>query len=393
MASHYFASHKGGIEIVAEELFRRLAVSEQEVTWLAADTTLPPDPLGRSRTVSLRVCNFVEDKIGLPFPIPNPTALGRILHHVRYADVVILHDCLYLSNILAFLASRFHHIPTIIVQHTRFTPYSSSVLNAIMRFANATVTRPMLLHAEQVVFISETTRGYFGRLRFKSSPKIVFNGVDTNLYRPLGSGESKRGLRHEFGLPEDRPAILFVGRFVEKKGLSAMKYMVNLRPEWTWVFAGWGPIDPRKWNADNVQVISNLRGPSMAALYRACDILVLPSTGEGFPLVIQEALASGLGVVCAAETLEADPAMKAFVRGASAHKGADDQTAREFLFAIDDLLCAESIEKREARRAFASSRYSWKEAANRYLEIVSRLVPNGGLPPFQAEPGTAEIRR
>jgi hypothetical protein len=85
--------------------------------------------------------------------------------------------------------------------------------------------------------------------------------------------------------------------------------------------------------------------------------------------------------------------MKAFVRGASVHKGADDRTAREFLFAIDDLLCAESIEKCEARRAFASSRYSWKEAATRYLEIVSRLVPDGGLPPFQAEPGTAEIRR
>ena len=32
MASHYFASHKGGIEIVAEELFRVLAVGEQEVT-------------------------------------------------------------------------------------------------------------------------------------------------------------------------------------------------------------------------------------------------------------------------------------------------------------------------------------------------------------------------
>jgi glycosyltransferase involved in cell wall biosynthesis len=393
MASHYFASHKGGIEIVAEELFRRLAVSEQEVTWLAADTTPPPDPLGRSRTVSLHVCNFVEDKIGLPFPIPHPTALGRILHQVRNADVVILHDCLYLSNILTFLASRFHHVPTIIVQHTRFTPYSSSMLNAIMRLANVTVTRPMLLHAEQVVFISETTRSFFGRLRFKSSPEIVFNGIDTNLYRPLESGESKGGLCREFGLPEDRPAILFVGRFVEKKGLSAMKYMVDLCPEWTWVFAGWGPIDPRRWNADNVQVFSNLRGPSMAALYRTCDVLVLPSTGEGFPLVIQEALASGLGVVCAAETLEADPAMKAFVRGASVHKGADDRTAREFLFAIDDLLCAESIEKCEARRAFASSRYSWKEAATRYLEIVSRLVPDGGFPPFQAEPGTAEIRR
>jgi glycosyltransferase involved in cell wall biosynthesis len=395
MASHYFASHKGGIEIVAEELFRVLADSEREVTWLAADATLPPDPLGTSRTISLRVCNFVEDKTGLPFPIPRPSALRKIIHEVSNADVVILHDCLYLSNIFAFVVARLRRVPILVIQHLGFVPYSSRLLNAGMRFANATVTRPMLSHADQVVFISEITRSYFGRLRFKRSPEVVFNGVGTDVYRPLGSGESKGCLRRQFGLSEDKPAILFVGRFVEKKGLSAMKHMVDLRPAWTWVFAGWGPIDPRRWNADNVQVFSSLRGPSMAALYRACDILVLPSTGEGFPLVIQEALASGLGVVCGAETLEADPAMKAFVRGASVRKGADDQTAREFLSAIDDLLDpgAESIEKSEARRAFALSRYSWKGAANRYVEIVSRLVSQGGLALLQSEQGTAETRR
>ena len=395
MASHYFASHKGGIEIVAEELFRVLAESEQEVIWLAADATPPPEPLGTSRTVSLRVFNFVEEKTGLPFPIPRPSALRKIIHEISNADIVVLHDCLYLSNILAFTSARLRRVPVLVIQHLGFVPYRSRPLRVAMRFANATVTRPMLSHADQVVFISDITRSYFGRLRFKSFPEIVFNGVDTNVYRPLGCGESKRGLRREIGLPEDRPAILFVGRFVEKKGLLAMKYMVNLRPEWTWVFAGWGPIDPRKWNADNVQVFSNLRGPSMAALYRTCDVLVLPSTGEGFPLVIQEALASGLGVVCGAETLEADPAMKAFVRGASVHNGADDRTAREFLSALDALLSAgtESIEKSAARRAFALSRYSWKGAAKRYMEIVSRLVPQGRLPLFQAEPGTAEIRR
>src|SRR5208337_3068589 len=157
-----------------------------------------------------------------------------------------------------------------------------------------------------------------------------FNGVDTGLYRTLGAAETKAGLRREYDLPESGPVILFVGRFVEKKGISAMKRMAELRPDWTWAFAGWGPLDPSSWNAANVRVFSELRGPSMAALYRACDLFVLPSTGEGFPLVVQEALASGLPVVCGTDTLGADPAMKAFVRGAPVYAGDDDRTAREF---------------------------------------------------------------
>src|SRR5208337_254171 len=297
MASHYFASHTGGVEAVAEALFRGLTAREQEVVWLAGDATPPPNPIGRSRAVSLRIFNFVEERTGLPFPIPTPGALRKISREVSNTDVLILHDCLYLSNILAFLLAQFRRVPTIIIQHIGFVPYSSRVLSAVMRFSNAIVTRPMLSRATQVVFISETTRNFFGQVRFRSSPQIVFNGVDTGLYRTLGAAETKAGLRREYDLPESGPVILFVGRFVEKKGISAMKRMAELRPDWTWAFAGWGPLDPSSWNAANVRVFSELRGPSMAALYRACDLFVLPSTGEGFPLVVQEALASGLPVV------------------------------------------------------------------------------------------------
>ena len=375
MASHYFASHKGGVEIVADELYRGLANREQEVAWIAGDATPPPDPIGRSLAAPLRIFNFVEDKIGLPFPIPSPGGLKTISREVRNADVLILHDCLYLSNIFAFLAAQFRKLPTIIIQHTRFTPYRSSLLNGVFRFSNATLTRPMLSRASQIVFISETTRSFFNQLRFKKPPETVFNGVDTDLYRTLATGETKAGLRREYGLPENGRVILFVGRFIEKKGLRALRHMVELRPDWTWAFAGWGPLDPSGWHAANVRVFSNLRGPSMAALYRACDLLVLPSTGEGFPLVVQEALASGLPVVCSTDTLEADPAMKDFVRGAAVYTADDERTAREFVSAIDGSLESESNSKSKERRAFAASRYSWQRAAERYLEIVSRLVP------------------
>ena len=212
MASHYFVSHNGGVELVANELYRRLGTRDQVVVWLAGDATPPPEPLAKSHPVPLPIFNFVEQKIGLPFPIPTPGSLRKISREVSNADILILHDCLYLSNIFAFLLAQCRSVPTIIIQHIGFVPYTSKLLKAAMRLANAIVTRPMLSRATQVVFISETTRNFFGHLSFKRPPEIVFNGVDTDIYRAPNTDENrdqnKDELRREHNLPEDRPAIL-----------------------------------------------------------------------------------------------------------------------------------------------------------------------------------------
>lgn len=396
MVSHYFGSHRGGIEIVAEELFRQFAARGQEVVWLASDVTPAPEIIGHARTVALPVWNYVERKIGIPFPIPKLGALRELTRAVDEADVVVLQDCLYLSNIFSFLLTRAKGVPTIIIQHAQGSiPRSRPVLRTFTKLANMIVTRPMLSSAAQVVFIGGTTRNFFRNVRYRSRPEIVFNGVDGRVYRAPESPQDRMMLRHGFGLPEDRPTVLFVGRFVEIKGVRVLKHMAEMRPDWTWVFAGWGPLDPAKWNAPNVRVMSGLQGPTLSGLYQACDVLALPSVGEGFPLVIQEALASGLGVVCAAETLEADPAMGTFVRGVPIQPSDDEGTARRFLAAIEDLLRAgaEQTNLPRDRRTFAISRYSWAKGADRYLEIASRLAPRCGLPLFEAEPGTAEIQR
>jgi glycosyltransferase involved in cell wall biosynthesis len=110
----------------------------------------------------------------------------------------------------------------------------------------------------------------------------------------------------------------------------------------------------------------------MAALYRACDALVLPSYGEGFPLVLQEALASELPAVCGLETLRADPAMEAFVRGAAVYPDDPSRTAGEFVHVLDEML-SERAEGGGGYRSFAESRYSWANAADRYLQVFDRV--------------------
>ena len=61
----------------------------------------------------------------------------------------------------------------------------------------------------------------------------------------------------------------------------------------------------------NVVALGELPPDRIAELYRAADFLLLPSTGEGFPLTAQEALASGLPIV-----LADDPAYQLYLDGA-----------------------------------------------------------------------------
>lgn len=386
MVTHYFGSHQGGIELVAEKIFQGLAQRQCEIVWAAANVTCPPSEVAFGTVLPLKAWNGVEGLTGLPFPVPSAGALRKLFSQVRRADLVLLHDCLYLSNIVAFLHARTLRVPVVIVQHIGVVPYRNLLLRTLMKMANALVTRPMLAAAKQVVFISQNTARYFDSVTFSQPPVVVFNGVDTTTFRPLGGGENREEIRDRLGLPRKGNVVLFVGRFVEKKGLPELRRMVEMRPQWTWAFAGWGPLNPAGWNAPNVRVFSNLRGDSLAPLYRVCDLLVLPSTGEGFPLVIQEALASGVPVVCSTDTLGADSTMQNFVRGVPVSVGDNERTAREFLKAIGELIASETEKNRSAeRRAFAVSRYSWDAAADRYLEIASRLVPS-------AAPNTVESK-
>lgn len=157
-----------------------------------------------------------------------------------------------------------------------------------------------------------------------------------------------------------------------------MRQMAGLRPRWIWAFAGWGPLDPTTWNAANVRVFSGLPDSSLARLYRCCDLLVLPSTGEGgFPLVAREALASGIPVVCSEETLGADPVMGKFVLGARVNPRDEDATSRAFLTAIERTLrCPIELADSSAKnRPVAALQNSWHNAAEQYIDLISRLVP------------------
>ncbi len=380
MISHYFPSHKGGVEAVADVLTHAFADKGHEVVWMAGDASQEPEADGRVRCVPVAINNFVENRTGVPFPIPLLRGIRTVLRQVRKADVLFLHDSLYLANILAYCAAKLRGKPIIIVQYTRSVPTGTALMDLAIKVATVVVTNPMLSHAEQVVFIGNIVMTSYSHLRFKAPPELIYCGINTRLFHPRSESETTSAIRAKHSLPEERPIVLYVGRFVRKKGLHAIKRMATLRPDWIWLLAGWGPIDPKKWGLDNVIALSGLDDSSIAELYRCSDLFILPSVGEGgFPLVAREALVSGLPVVCGEETRGADPGFEELATWAKVFVGDDDRTAGEFLKAIDRVLSSETEKsKMVERQAFAVSQFSWDTAIERYLEILSRLAPPEG---------------
>jgi glycosyltransferase involved in cell wall biosynthesis len=366
--SHYFASHGGGVEIIAAEMARRLVARGHEVSWAATllrGQTAPPDV----ESVGMRGVNVTERWMGVPYPLWEPLSLGRLWRAVRRCDLVHIHDCLYSGNIAAWRAARWFGKPVVVTQHIGLVPYDSALLRQTMAAANALLGRLVLGGSDQVVFYSPQVRDYFSDfLRFRSPPALVANGVDTEAFSPASPAERTR-LRRGLALADDRPLLLFVGRFVEKKGLRVLRPVCERMSDCQWLFVGWGPEDPAGWNLPHVKRIEHAARAQMADLYRAADLLVLPSRGEGFPLVVQEAMSSGTPVVITPETAAGCPGVESVAWTCPPDSRSWEAQLRELLADPERL-----ADQRPLVREFAHAAWNWESAVDGYEAIYRRLT-------------------
>ncbi|MEI7771411.1 MAG: glycosyltransferase family 4 protein [Chloroflexales bacterium] len=131
--------------------------------------------------------------------------------------------------------------------------------------------------------------------RYGFTPTVVFNGIDTGLFRPDGP----RGERPE------SPLLLFVGRLQPWKGVeTAIRALAHI-PAATLLVAGDGEDRPRLERiaaelglAARVRFLGGLDRRELPRLYRSADLLLATShASETFGIGPVEAQACGLPVV------------------------------------------------------------------------------------------------
>lgn len=377
LVTHYFSTHRGGVELVAAELARRLATDHNwRVEWMASDVDLVPDNLaGNVLCRPARSWNLFEKRLGVPWPIWWPDALFCLWRAVRRADVVHLHDALYFGNAFAWLFARLLGVPVIVTQHIGTIPYRSRLLRSVHALTNRTLGRLVLSTARQVVFISPAVCDEFARFcRFRSPPAYIPNGVDTSVYCPLGPVANDPALAD--ARYSKRRVFLFVGRFVEKKGLRVLRELAATLPDDLWVLAGHGPLDPAQWGLPNVWVVRGQVGSALASYYRRADLLVLPSIGEGFPLVVQEAMACGTPAMVGEETAAGCPAARHLML---VEKVGSTDTASRWMKRLSELRTRPDHlgALRAAVASFSIKHWSWNATAAEYADLLAALVPRG----------------
>ncbi len=133
---------------------------------------------------------------------------------------------------------------------------------------------------------------------------LVPNGVDSRRFTPAEPAE-RVALRRRLGLPVDTPIALFVGRLEQHKGLDILlATWSDLMPRGhTPHLLIAGPGETAGWTREAqarglAQWVTFLGGrEDVADLYRAADLFVFPSRGEGCPNAVLEAMASALPLV------------------------------------------------------------------------------------------------
>lgn len=299
IVAHYYPPHVGGLEIVAQKHAASAVRLGQivDVITCAFPTERPRSsedgPLSVHR---LPAVDFTDKRSGIPFPLIGLTGIMKMIEVVRNSDIVHIHDVFYpVSWLAAILATRLRK-PVFLTQHVALVVHTSVVVVMLQRLVYSTVGSFVLRKASNIFVYNANVSDFL--LRRGISDDVIVqmrSGVDVQYFTPAEDNSCKQQLRTRYGLPLDVPIVLFVGRFVPKKRLSAL--FDARSPQFHVLFVGIGNVPDSMRSEPGVTFAGPYSHSEMRDLYRLSDLFVLPAVGEIFTLAMQEAMSCGLPVI------------------------------------------------------------------------------------------------
>lgn len=364
--AHHALPHAGGLERVVDVETSGLAARGWSVGLLTSATGAAPGRSDRDgvRVVRVRAWNGLERRFGVPFPVYGPGLVGAAFGCVRRADVVHIHDVLYLTSWVAALWCRVLGKPYVVHRHVGFVHHPSRLVGLVQAIVLRTVARVVLGGAAAVLAIDDHVAATLEQ-GAEARTLVLRNGVDTDAFRPALRGELEDA-RHRLGLPLDEPLVLFVGRFVPKKGFSVV--VAAASDAYRLVLVG----GDRPEGADDrrLSFLGARPAEAMPEIFRCVDAVVVASVGE-CPLTVLEALGSGVPVVA-----NDDPALHTPWTDGPGVVFADMSSAATLRAALEEtvgrLPALRDVMGTERERVLSS--YSWDvhldELAHLYEELL-----------------------
>lgn len=373
MLSDYYPPHVGGgVETVAEQLAKGLTHRGHPVQILTLRTrggsTAESDGL-----LSIRRAAAIDltDRLGFQFAL-SLSVLPALCAAVRSfkPDLIHAHNLFFRTTESAALAKRFLGRPLILSVHLAAMHGGGRLLRLLVAAYENTMGRCALRSADEVTAVSQSAANHAERLMASDrAVTVIPNGVDSETFRP---GKARA----------EQPIILFVGRLVPNKGpevlLRAAPRVLERHQDARFVFVGDGPMRQqlnrvaRELNVERSVAFLGHRS-DVPTLMQTAAAFARPSTLEGMPLTVLEAMACALPTV--ATRVGGSPELiRDGETGYLVEPGDDAGVASKLIQLLDSPEQAARMGE-NARRAVEQS-YSWTRVVDRtealYQSVVGR---------------------
>ena len=259
--------------------------------------------------LDLRGINYTILKNYLPYPVQGQelgmTNLGilRVLTKEKY-DALFIPGYSVISYLLGFLGASIAHIPIIFGGEPRFPPATSFI---VKRKFKDLFLRFLFSHVQAVAYIGKMAKAFY---RYYGVPeeKLFFTPYCVDNEFMLAEAKRllvhKEELKKELGLPEGLPMILYLSKInANKRPFDIVESFSGLNFPASLAFVGDGPLLKRlkisieRKKIKNVFFLGFQNNSQVSKYYAAADIFVLPSQGESWGVVINEAMCFGLPII------------------------------------------------------------------------------------------------
>jgi alpha-maltose-1-phosphate synthase len=260
------------------------------------------------------------------------------------------------------------------------------------------VEQTALEMADAVIAVSRGTREDILRVASHVKPErihVIYNGIDTALYRPVAETEALE----RYGVDPGRPYVLFVGRITRQKGIVHLARAIpSIDSSAQVVLCAGAPDTPeiavemeqaveaaRQQHPEVVWIQEMLPREAVIQFYSHAAVFCCPSIYEPFGIINLEAMACGTPVVASAvggiPEAVIDGETGILVPLEQQHESPFEpldptQFSADLASAINRVLGDAPLGQRLVRagRARVEAEFAWSAIARQTVELYQRLV-------------------
>lgn len=187
----------------------------------------------------------------------------------------------------------------------------------------------------------------------------------------------KKEMREKLGIKQDK-VVLYVGRFIPLKRIDVLVNACKELQDVAVVLVGGDDLETVcgediRGEKSNIYVVGFKSAEELKEYYQAADIFVLPTSGDVWGLVINEAMAMGLPVITTEKCVAGIELVEQGKNGYIVSVGNSDEMKEKIEILLNDLKLRENIKKNNIVKI---GQYTIEKMAIRHIEIFKEYMTN-----------------